>query len=248
MPRRAGETFGRAYCTARHGGHGVGNLILAAMLSIPGSLVLPGAYADVETHIYLLRHAEVDGRSLKRLLNETGRARAEMLGDRFRDVEVTHVFATSTSRSYETVAPLARRHGLTPRRIPTPGSSIDGRIVVLDRGDPTLSIGPMLETLHALPAGSTAVVGTDSASLFAIMAGLEVEVRDRCDDYESCLPCGHAGCFPEDEFDNLWLVIPRSTGGAVSSRIRYGDPLELLTGFKRGKRTREVNPELMGYD
>jgi ubiquitin-associated SH3 domain-containing protein len=49
--------------------------------------------------------------------------------------------------------------------------------------------------------------------------------------------------FPESEYDNLWLVIPDpDTGSAVSSRIRYGDPLELLRGFKRGKRVRDVEP------
>lgn len=246
MPRQSGEVSGRTRCAIRTA---LALLIHAAWLSLTGLFASPAAFAGPDTHVYILRHAEADERSPKWLLNDAGRARAEMLGDRFREVEVTHVFATSTSRSFESVTPLAKRHGLSVRRIPAPGSSVDGRIVVLDRSDPRIAIGPMLDTLRALPPGSTAVVGTDSTSLFAIMAGLGVDVRHECPNYASCVPCGHGGCFPESEFDNLWLVIPdRDTGGAVSSRIRYGDPLELLTGFKRGKRTREVEPALWEYD
>lgn len=225
------------------------SLLPATILGLLGLFVTTPVPASPDTHVYLLRHAETDGRSPKKLLSDAGRARAEMLGDRFREVEVTHVFATSTSRSFETVEPLAGRHGLTPRRVPPPGSVVDGDIVVLDRGDPRIAIGPMLDALRALPRGSTAVVGTDSDSLFAIMAGLGVGVRNHCGDYDSCVPCGHAACFPESEYDNLWMVIPDpDTGSAVSSRIRYGDPLELLRGFKRGKRVRDVEPALWEYD
>ncbi|MEA3412652.1 MAG: histidine phosphatase family protein [Pseudomonadota bacterium] len=246
MPRQSGEASGS---TRRAFRMALALITHAAWLSLTALFATPAAFAGPDTHVYILRHAEADGRSPKQLLNDAGRARAEMLGDRFRKVEVTHVFATSTSRSFESVTPLARRHGLSVRRIPAPGSSVDGRIVVLDRGDPRIAIGPMLDTLRALPPGSTAVVGTDSASLFAIMAGLGVDIRHDCPNYASCVPCGHGGCFPESEFDNLWLVIPdRDAGEAISSRIRYGDPLELLTGFRSGKRTRDVDPALMEYD
>lgn len=200
--------------------------------SIFGAALLLGALFSgqvvaEETQIYLVRHAEFNKDDPEKMLTETGQARAAALAKRFEDVKVTHVFSSHTLRARDTVAPVAKVHGLEVRQFPPLGSTV-GEKMVDNRMSGKVAIKPLLQALQEVPKGGTVVVGGNSGNLYAIMAGLGVRNATNetpCGkDEASCLPCADKSCFPGKEFNNLWLVIPAATPSdkATMSRSKYG--------------------------
>ena len=188
----------------------------------------PAQVMAEEMRIYLVRHAEVNKQDPEKMLTEAGRDRAEALAQRLSTVDLTHVFSSHTLRTRDTVTPTAEAAGLEVQQFPTLGSTLGGNVVD-NRTSGKVAIEPLLNELQQVPQGSTVLVGGNSGNLYAIMAGLGVRVateENPCGpDDMSCLPCPDKSCFPKNEFDNLWLVIPADTPSeqATMSRSKYGD-------------------------
>ncbi len=202
----------------------LGPIIATALLlgAFCASQVMPEV-----TRIYLVRHAEIDRDDPDRMLTEAGRARAAALAKRFEDVQVDHVYSSHTLRTRDTVAPLAEFQGREVRQFPPLGSTAGGNVVE-NRTSGKVAIEPILKALQEVQEGDTVIVSGNSSNLYAIMAGLGVRVAtddNPCGKEDAgCLPCVDKSCFPDDEFNNLWLVIPTATasGHSTMSRSKYG--------------------------
>lgn len=192
------------------------------------------APARTPVMVYLVRHAEdnkddPDAEVPIGHLTPEGQARAEILAERFRQARVDRVLSSHKIRTFETVLPLAEQHGLVVEQFPPLGSMLDGEMVT-EETSTGASVDPAIEALLALPPGSVAVIAGHSSTLFAIMAGLGVPVGTEaapCSEGDtSCLPCTAKSCFPETEFDNLWVVTlpPTPAAEAAMTDLRYGDP------------------------
>ena len=218
----------------------VWGMLLMLLMALPVSAPAEGEQTG-PTRIFLVRHAEYVKGDPGKPLSKLGRARADVLARCFDGVAVTHVFASHTERSRDTVTPLATAHGLSVRQHPAPGATLAGKVVD-NRTSGKAAIAPLLSALAEVPAGSTVVVGGNSGNLFAIMAGLGVpvagddrrEVPPEAGDGVSVaktLPCRDKSCFPKKDFASLWLVVvPSSPSGKASmARIHYGDPMMALT-------------------
>ena len=199
--------------------------IISATLLL--SFLLSCASIADETRIYLLRHAEFDTNDPEKMLSQDGRGRAAALTDRFKDVKVDYVFSSHTLRTRDTVAPLAEAHGLEVEQFPSLGSTVEGNVID-NRTSGGIAAKPLLQAIQQVPDGSTVVVAGNSGNLYAIMAGLGMRVstpESPCAKTDaSCLPCAAKSCFPEDEFNNLWLVIwtAELKGQATMGVSKYG--------------------------
>ncbi len=199
--------------------------IISATLLL-GFLISCVGIAD-ETRIYLLRHADFDTNDPEKMLSQDGRERAAALTVRLKDVKVDYVFSSHTLRTRDTVAPLAEAHGLEVEQFPSLGSTVEGKVID-NRTSGGIAAKPLLQAIRQVADGSTAVVAGNSGNLYAIMAGLGVRVsttESPCAKTDaSCLPCADKSCFPEDEFNNLWLVVwtAESKGHATVSVSKYG--------------------------
>ncbi len=209
------------------------NLHKSLLRSIIATVVLlgtlfPDQVLAEEMRIYLVRHAEINKKDPEKMLTEAGRARAVALAKRLSNVQLTHVFSSHTLRARDTVTPPAEAAGLEVQQFPPLGSTLGGNVVD-NRTSGKVAIQPLLNELEQVPKGSTVLVGGNSGNLYAIMAGLGVRVateENPCgSDDMSCLPCADQSCFPKNEFNNLWLVIPTDTPSeqATMSRSKYGD-------------------------
>ena len=180
-----------------------------------------------ETRIYLLRHAEFHSKDPDKMISNEGRVRAAALTDRFKDIKIDYVFSSHTLRTRDTVAPLAEAHGLEVEQYPSLGSTVEGKVID-NRTSGGIAAEPLLHAIQQVPHGSTVIVAGNSGNLYTIMAGLGVRVsttESPCAKTDSsCLPCAAKSCFPEDEFNNLWLVswTTESKGHITMSVSKYG--------------------------
>lgn len=188
-----------------------------------GCAGIGGAPEAETTTIYFLRHAEPDFKDPDRPLTDKGRARAAKLVAHFAGGPITHVYATHTNRTRDTVTPLAKARGLQVKQFPPIGSDVGGAIVG-NRTNGAVAIKPLIAALKALPAGSTALVAANSENLYPVLAGIGAPVSTACTpDRGDCLPCATRKCFDEKSFNNVWkLTLPRD-GQARLSRTTYGD-------------------------
>lgn len=151
--------------------------------------------------------------------------RAASLVNHFEEIKITHIYASHTDRTRDTVLPLANAQKLNVQQFPTPGSTI-GEEIVTNRSKGKVVIKPLTEALKAVPEGSIVVVGGNSSNLYGVMTGLGVLVgtKDKpCTEQEiSWLPCNDKSCFPTKEFHNIWKVT-LSDQGATLSKSQYGE-------------------------
>jgi len=85
-------------------------LILATWMGHPGMQV----HAQVETRLYLVRHAEKESDGTNDPgLTPVGLDRAQRLADLLSDAGLTRLYSTDWKRTRSTLAPIARRTGLT---------------------------------------------------------------------------------------------------------------------------------------
>jgi len=208
----------------------LGALLAAAALL--GACVGIGSAPEAETTtIYFLRHAEPDFKDPDRPLNHKGRARAEKLVAHFAGTPITHVYASHTDRTRDTVTPLAQARGIAVRQFPPIGNELDGKIVG-NRTDETAAIKPLIAALKALPSGSTAVVAGNGANLYPVLGGMGAPANSACTvDRSDCLPCFtrksgvciiNGRGFDGKKFDSVWrLTLPRDAQ-ATLSRTTYG--------------------------
>jgi hypothetical protein len=178
--------------------------------------------------IYLVRHPETesspaDPKAIH--LSEIGRQRAALLVPTLAGIRLSHLFASHTVRTRETLADLARDRSLAIAQLPQPGSTWKGQLVT-DEVSRREAIDPVADALLALPAGSTAVVGLNSENIFAVLNRLGVPLAaagQTCAIGERCVPCVNNTCFPP-AFDRLWYVAirPGKAEPVVFVELRYG--------------------------
>ena len=182
---------------------------------------LPGHHGTV---IYFVRHGEVDPTLPTFPLSEAGKLRARTFARTVGSVQFTHVFSSHTTRARQMVEPVAEDLHLPVQQLPRPGEKVDS-IVISDRTPSRAAVEPLVETLRALPAGSTALVGVNSDNIYAILHGMGVPAGtagNPCVKGSTCVPCLTNACFPGGE-DQLWILIVNSP--AVLPRLielRYG--------------------------
>ena len=199
------------------------SITILAFILVFGSAVCV-TQAGAETQFYFIRHAEFVKKDPAKPLNEQGRMRATSLVDYFGDTKLTHIYATHTDRTRDTVIPLARQHDLGVKQFPQPGSEVEGsKITNMLKGK--AAIKPMTTALKKIPDGSIVVVSANSGNIFAIMANLGVRVSTKDSPCgatdESCLPCKDKSCFPKKEFHNVWKVT-LADKGATMTKSQYG--------------------------
>jgi hypothetical protein len=199
--------------------------LIATALLVPTSSVVA---QDALVQIYLVRHPETDPSPAdpKAIhLSEAGRQRAALLVPTLAGVRVTHLFASHTVRTRETLDQLARDRSLPIVQLPAPGSAING-LAVTDETSRREAIEPISQALLNLKPGSTAVVGLNSENIFAVLNQLGVPVAPTgqgCEVGTTCVPCLNNTCFPP-AFDRLWYVALRAgtPGPLVFVEVRYG--------------------------
>lgn len=192
------------------------------------SVVSVGVNADnrsQDTTYYFLRHAEFDKQNPDKPLNPKGQKRAQALVAHFEGMPITHIYATHTDRTLDTVKPLSEHWGISISQVPRQGQSLKGKTVT-NRSKGKVAIKPMLKALKAVDGGSQVVVSANSGNLFPIMAGLGVPLvgEEACrNEPANCLPCKNKKCFPKKAFNNIWQVTLAADGQVRLQRSRYGD-------------------------
>lgn len=155
-------------------------------------LLFCASFAFGERAIFVLRHAEKQSPSDDRsvLLSEAGRARARRLADLLRDTGVTAIFSTDTERTRATVEPLARALKL--------------EVQLYTPRDEHGQLSPQL-LIKRLPADGVVLVVGHSNTVPDLLRALGVTEEIR---------------IGPDEYDNLFLVVPRKEG-PVFLRLRF---------------------------
>ena len=159
-------------------------------------------------------------------LTQVGRQRAELLVQTFRDIGFTHIFATHTMRTRQTIEPVAAVRKLQIVQLPAPGSMLDGQLVT-DSTSRQAAIEPIANAMLKLPAGSVALVAANSDNIYGILNRLGVPVAatgQKCAVGSMCVPCLTNDCFPGDDVDHLWYLVIE-TGRAkplMMIETRYG--------------------------
>lgn len=203
-----------------------GRWIVAAVVALG-----PTSHARAQeqfVQIYLVRHPETESTpaDLKAIhLSDTGRKRAALLIPTLAGIRVSHLFASHTLRTRETLEELARERSLPIVQLPRPGSTWNGQFVT-DELSRREAIEPIANALRALPPGSTAVVGMNSENIFAVLNRLGVPVTapgQTCAIGQLCVPCLNNTCFPP-VFDRLWYLAlrPGKAEPVVFLELRYG--------------------------
>ena len=203
---------------------------VAAVLTLccVGAVTVAQQTQHARTLIYFVRHAEANERDATdptHPLTEQGKARAKIFAATVHDVRFTHMFATHTTRARQMLEPAALDHGMAVRQLPAPGATLDGSIVS-DATPSRAAVGPLVEALRQLPAGSSALVGVNADNFYAILNGLGVAVAasgSRCELGSSCVPCLTNSCFPVQEFDHFWILIRDDSNPPQLISLRYGD-------------------------
>jgi hypothetical protein len=181
------------------------------------------------TIVYFIRHPESnegDATDPTHPLTAKGMERAKVFASTIREVSLTHVFSTHTTRARQTVAPAAAEHGLEVTQLPKPGSVLDGGIVS-DATPSRLAVEPLVQALKRLPAGSRALVGVNADNIFAVMSGLGVPVARAgasCSPGSTCVPCVSNACYPVREYDRFWILITADADPVQLIALRYGTP------------------------
>ena len=192
-----------------------------------GSVLQAQSREDL-VQIYVIRHPETESApaDLKAIhLSDVGRRRAALLVPTFADTRVSHLFASHTVRTRETLEGLARDRSLSIVQLPAPGSSWNSQ-VVNDELSRREAIEPIAGALLALAAGSVAIVGLNSENIFAVLNRLGVPVAasgQLCAVGQLCVPCLNNTCF-SPAFDRLWYLAirPGKPEPIIFLQLRYG--------------------------
>ncbi len=150
--------------------------------------------ATAQTAVFVVRHAEKISAQDQRL-SAAGRQRAERLARMLHDSGIAAIYATDTERARDTAAPLARALGLTVATYDT-GASMKGAV----------DARPFVAALRkSHPSGVVLIVGH----------------ANTIPDLLKALGCAETITLADDEYDNLFVVVPKPDGTATLVRLRY---------------------------
>ena len=201
-------------------------LSLAACSTSP-NLTKSTASESEAVSIFIVRHGETDQSQPATLpLSNAGTQLAEVLAATMRDVPLTHLISSHTTRSRQMLDRMASSRGLPIAMLPAPGSLYQGERVT-DQTTRRAPIEPVSQALLSLPPGSVAVAALNSENIYAVLNRLGIPVArqgEQCMPKAWCLPCTDNGCYPRDQFDHLWhIVLDKSGGKPISfTQLRYG--------------------------
>jgi broad specificity phosphatase PhoE len=158
-------------------------------------LALSPASGSAQKAVFVVRHTEkaTGANDAEIPLSEAGQERAQKLAALLRDAGVTAIYSTDTVRTRTTAQPLANALHLETRVYDARDSQ--GRV----------SAASLVERLRKEPQGVALVVGhgnTVPALLWALGVPGKIEIGDQ-------------------EYDNLFLVVPRGAGEPVLLRLKY---------------------------
>jgi len=168
-------------------------LTVAALLCVAGLFALPTA-ARAQKVVFVVRHAEKISETDQRL-TEAGRARAARLARMLKDSGVGAVYATDTERTRDTVKPLADALGLAITLYDT-GATMAG----------PADARPFVARLRKEHGNDTVLVAGHSNTI---------------PDLLKALGCSEAVSIAADEYDDIFIVVPRADGTATLVRLRY---------------------------
>ena len=153
--------------------------------------------ADAQQAIFLVRHAE-DVRSkdvVDRPLTESGQRRGTLLADVLKDAGIDAIFTSSLQRAVKTAEPLAIASRIEPKPLPQLTTKFDKsdmeNFVQLLRSQHRDSIVLFVGHSNTVPALIKALARTD-----------EIKI-------------------PETEYDNLFVLFPKSEGAPTLLRLRF---------------------------
>ena len=168
-----------------------------ASLSLPLAAILGLAVsvpASAQKAVLLVRHAEKISEEDQRL-SETGRSRAGKLARMLAGSEISAIYATDTERARDTAAPLAGKLGLKVATYDT-GAKMSGSV----------DARPFVATLrHDHPHDVVLVVGHSNT----------------IPDLLNALGCAEKISLAADEYDDIFVVVPKSGGTATLLKLRY---------------------------
>lgn len=163
-----------------------------AMVLIGTLALVEPAYA--QQAIFLVRHAE-DARStdvVDRPLTETGYRRAMLLAIILKDAGINAIFTSTRQRTIKTAEPLAKALQIEPKTLPPLAKKND-----MD------SFLDLLRTQHREQI--VLFVGhSDTVPALLKALGHPAEIK-----------------IPETEYDNLFVLFPKSVGSPTVLRLRY---------------------------
>ena len=168
--------------------------LFAVLLAVAASLT-PFAANPVfaQKAVLVVRHAEKISDEDERL-TEAGRTRAGRLAEMLKKSGIAAIYSTDTERTIGTAQPLADGLGLKIRIYEV--KPVEGRF----------DFTPFVERLRAeVPDGVALVVG-HSNSVPPILRALG---------------CAEEVSIASDEYDNLFIVAPATSGKATLVRLRY---------------------------
>lgn len=149
--------------------------------------------ASGQQAVFVVRHAEKISDEDERL-SEAGRARAQRLAEMLKKSGVTAVYSTDTERSIGTARPLADAQGMMVG------------IYDVRPTDAKFDFTPFVERLRReVPRGIVLVVGHSNTVPPLLRA----------------LGCAEEVSIGADEYDNLFVVVPKEPGKATLARLRY---------------------------
>lgn len=156
-------------------------------------LVLAAAEAAAQQTVFVVRHGEKISDEDERL-TEAGRARAARLSEMLKRSGITAIYSTDTERTLGTARPLADALGLKIGIYEA--KAMSGQV----------DSDAFVERLHReAPHGIVLVVG-HSNTIPSLL---------------SALGCPDAVTIAGDEYDNLFVVVPREGAKAALVRLRY---------------------------
>jgi phosphohistidine phosphatase SixA len=152
------------------------------------------APAAAQKAVFVVRHAEKISEQDQRL-SDAGRARAARLASMLADSGISAIYATDTERARDTAAPLAQKLGQ--------------KVATYDTGQ------KMSGAVDARPF--VAMLRREHARDVVLVVGHSNTIPDLL----KALGCSEKITLGADEYDDLFVVVPKADGTATLVRLRY---------------------------
>ena len=172
------------------------NRTIATFIILTGILGLV-QLADAQQAIFLVRHAE-DVRSrdvVDRPLTEAGHRRAMLLATILKDAGINAIFTSTLQRTIKTAEPLAKALQIEPKTLPQLTTKFKNN-----------DMESFVELLHTQYRENIVFFVGHSNTVPALLKALghPVEIK-----------------IPETEYDNVFVVFPKSDGRPTVLRLRF---------------------------